>query len=176
MLLTGICVWIQLRDKNKSKASASPKPTLVWATAHRSWKPGAHCTTHRQFKRVSFPRNLSSVQFQADQLVLECLTAVITAYIFVWKEGPCESGQFQGFLEAALNCLLPELKEHPRRIHCLSFPQSILLFISHLTSCVLISFLPKRIVLSRRKLLHSRRVTERNRNTLHQLEVPMGLH
>lgn len=46
-----------------SKADASPKPFPAWMTAHKIYKPGAHCSTGRQLDCCCFSKLTLSQSF-----------------------------------------------------------------------------------------------------------------
>lgn len=64
-------------------------------TAHKSWKPGM---PYRLLNRleVSLLDNSSSLSITTP-VVCECLSALLTAYVFLYQVYPTKLGQFQEF-------------------------------------------------------------------------------
>lgn len=126
--------------RNDSTAAASPKSTPAWVTAHKSWEPGAHCTTCKQLNKLKstqlsrleiglssrlrwpglvqeaqlvFPssRQLTwSLSFPAYLAHIRVACTHLFCLYTLEKKSLSESGQFQGLPKAILSCSLPILK------------------------------------------------------------------
>ena len=119
------------RRRNGSKTATWPKPIPAWVTAYKIWKPEAHCTACRQLNCLEsvlsrclswskpLPGNSDSFSFfQTSGLVSGSLQLSFllskgdsqSFIIYSEREGPSESGQFQGFPEGILSCVLSCLR------------------------------------------------------------------
>lgn len=45
-------IGVAYRSRNDPEIAASPKPTSAWVAFHKTWKPGAHCTSCRLVNRL----------------------------------------------------------------------------------------------------------------------------
>ena len=119
-----------LRSRHDSKTAASPKPSPSMSDSSQSWEPGAHCTACRPLNRLESRLARSSVglsffqgssagvcflqtaglvseswkPFSSESLCAAQLLFMgegLSSFIaYSGREGPSESGPFQGLPEA----------------------------------------------------------------------------
>lgn len=121
-LLKGVWMRGYLQQQKWFKDGCITKAHPAWATAQKSWEPGAHCTVFRQLNRFDVA---GFYFFHAAGLVFESLQF---SFISSWrdsafiayslKKGPSEFGQFQGLHEAVVSCLPSYLRPFPARCKC----------------------------------------------------------